>query len=151
MPVFAHRSIHPQRLVHKSHSITVWWMNESSWLYCSHFYYGNYHPKTGFTNYPVSLPTTLWTSKAQELSFQLYIANAQPPKICLNSHKRYKVLYMCFWIKVSDVLQINSKRNRRLPLEDLILHFTSQKWLNVAVSGETDLRWEVGECFAVFW
>lgn len=27
------------------------------------------------------------------------------------------------------------------PSEDLILHFTSQKWLNVAVSRETDLRW----------
>lgn len=33
------------------------------------------------------------------------------------------------------------------PLEDLILHFTSQKWLNVAVSREMDLRWGVGECF----
>lgn len=33
------------------------------------------------------------------------------------------------------------------PSEDLILHFTSQKWLTVAVCRETDLRWGGGRVF----
>lgn len=48
---------------------------------------------------------------------------------------------------MSDVLQINSKGTGRLPLEDLILHFTGQERMNVAVSREMDLRWGVRKCF----
>lgn len=64
--------------------------------YCLHLCYRNYHPNTGLTNYPVSLSTTRSASKAQNLSFQFYIANARQKSV--NNHKdiQYTVLPMCF-------------------------------------------------------
>lgn len=79
---------------------------------------GNYHPKTGCTD--SFLPPLLWASKAQELSFQLCIPNAQTPKIFEPPQKIYSPLYVVL-NKSVWYLQINSKWNRMLPLEGLIL------------------------------